>query len=629
MGAGSLYNRAMAKQNKVRDNVTWYWWGRIMLPATLVLVLVVSGFAYTQYQIRLQQTLATHQRTVSETASQLFIGLGRSLDLLVSMRSEQALADALFSEGNVVPLDTVFQGVIGRRRAVDQVRWIDQDGNERLRLQRLPDNSIVRVPDRDLQNKRDRSYFSASLGMDPSSLWISPIDLNEENGVVEEPILPTLRLMTPIRDPSGLSRGILIINERAHEYLELVSRLAVNKDHAYLVDQSGDYLVAPDSSKQWGRQLGHGGSFAVDNSAGWAAVQSADQGVVDTPAGYVAWQRVNTLEQQRRDVRLLAPDLTVMSVISRAQLAAMQSSVWRVWAIVGLLTWSALALGVHRWALLVDRNRRIRYENKLAEAARAERELAVARAAADAAEAHAQTLERSNRDLDNFAFVAAHDLRSPVRSIRTYVDLLGEDASNELSPAALEYVERLKSLSVDLDALLDGLVRYARVGRDESAPVNLALQPLIADLAAETLGDGFRVDIDAPGSVFVPRSVADSIFRQLLLNVVHHHPKGQGMVTVRSNVDGAYVTTTVTDDGGGIAPEHWDTVFGVFSTLSSQRRRPGLGLALIRRAVESQGGEVWIMHSGPSGTTVAVKLPTRASTSSARGAAGQQSGPVA
>ena len=611
----------MTKINKVRQQVTGYWWRRIMLPSTLVLAAVVYGFGMSQYQIRLQQTLAQHQRTVGETAVQLLIGVGRSIDLLVSMRREGSVAETLFNDESVAPPDGVFDGVIGRRRAVDQVRWIDENGDERLRLQRLPDDSVVRVPQDQLQNKRDRDYFQAALSMQPSWVWLSTIDLNEENGVVEQPVLPTLRLVTPIQDPSGRGRGILVINERAHEYLDLVRRLAVAGEHAYLVDQRGDYLVAPEFSKQWGRQLGHGASFATENPDGWAAVQSANEGVVNTPAGYVAWQRVNTIEQQPRDVRLLAPDLTVMSVLSRDQLAVMQSQVRNVWLLVFVSIWLALAIGVHRWASLVDRNRRIRYQSKVEQAATADRDISIANRAREAAEAHARTLQRSNRDLDNFAFVAAHDLRSPVRSIRTYVDLLAEDAGDDLAAVPREYLERLKGLSLDLDALLDGLVRYARVGRDESSPIRLALGALIAEIGRDVLDARFTLDVEAHDTVVLPRSVADPIFRQLLLNVVHHHPREQGRICVRSTRQGAFVRVTVTDDGDGIGPEHWETVFGVFSTLSNKTERPGLGLALVRRAVESQGGEVWIEDSSSEGTTFVITLPADASIDSAQAGA--------
>ena len=138
------------------------------------------------------------------------------------------------------------------------------------------------------------------------------------------------------------------------------------------------------------------------------------------------------------------------------------------------------------------------------------------------------------------------------------------------------------------------------------------------------LDERFTLDVEADDTVFLPRSVADPIFRQLFLNVVHHHSRDQGRIRVRSARQGAFVRVSVADDGDGIGPEHWETVFGVFSTLSNKAERPGLGLALVRRAVESQGGEVWIEDSTSEGTTFVITLPADASIDSAQAGAARR-----
>lgn len=454
--------------NLLRQTITKRWLS-FAIPATVIIAGFVAAVSVLQFQAALTKETARHSKAVGEIAAQLFGGLGRSLDLLVSMRDEPEFSALLNQPApDLAPIETLFKGVISRRRDIQQIRWIDETGLERLRVERNSDQRIVRVAESQLQNKGDRDYFQAALEIPVSGLWVSTIDLNEENGVIQTPLTPTVRLLTPLVDASGQRRGILIINEQAQPLLDLVSRLGVSVDNTYLVDANGDYLVSPNSEDLWARQLGHRRNLQILHPALWSQIDSSAAGSVDHPLGRVSWQHVYAGAQIDRQRRLQMPDLTVVSIFSRDAIDELRGGIAAPWVIGGFILWLVLLVSVGRLAFLQVRARELKRRSMELERDQARKELAQAKAQAASAQRLADQFRRSNRDLDNFAFAAAHDLRTPVNSIHKYAELLVNDPLN--GPQRDEINQRILSLALQLGDLIDGLQEYARLGRSSERP---------------------------------------------------------------------------------------------------------------------------------------------------------------
>ncbi len=145
-----------------------------------------------------------------------------------------------------------------------RVIGIDDGGRELVRVDRSgPGGAIRVVPDNELQRKGDRDYFKQAIALSPNDVYVSPIDLNKENGALETPYVPTLRAATPIFTSDGRLFGIVIINVDMREAFARVRSSTRPDAQVYLVNERGDYLVNPDKNRTFGFEFGK--SFRIQD----------------------------------------------------------------------------------------------------------------------------------------------------------------------------------------------------------------------------------------------------------------------------------------------------------------------------------------------------------------------------
>ncbi len=214
-------------------------------------------------------------------------------------------------------------------------------------------------------------------------------------------------------------------------------------------------------------------------------------------------------------------------------------------------------------------------------------------------ERYAGALARSNQDLEAFAYVAAHDLRSPLRAIRSLSTWIEEDLKEHLVGESKENLALLRARVKRMEDLLQSLLDYSRAGRatGDVAAVDVAA---LAREAWDLLGapEGFRLELAPDLPRFqAARAPFEQVVRNLLSNAIKHHDRPTGVVSLSADGprDGAFAFT-VTDDGPGIPPEYHEQVFGMFKTLKPRDKveGSGMGLALVKRLVERHGGAVRI-----------------------------------
>ena len=269
-----------------------------------------------------------------------------------------------------------------------------------------------------------------------------------------------------------------------------------------------------------------------------------------------------------------------------------------------------------------------RLEAAVAEAEASRRELLVLNAELEqrVAERTAQLdatvadLERSNAELEQFAYVASHDLQEPLRMVSSFVQRIGDRYGDDLDERGQEYVRLAVDGAQRMSALIDALLRYSRVGRAE-----LELQEVdVGELLDDVLQTFVRRLDEAGGSVEVetpmPRLVADpTLLRQVLQNLVGNalkfaRPDVPPVVHVRAHRDGDAWVLEVEDDGIGIDPRFRDEVFRMFRRLNARRSYggTGIGLSITQRIVERHGGDITVGDpTGTDGTRMVVRLPDR------------------
>lgn len=207
-----------------------------------------------------------------------------------------------------------------------------------------------------------------------------------------------------------------------------------------------------------------------------------------------------------------------------------------------------------------------------------------------------EELDRSNRDLDQFAYVASHDLKAPLRAIATLSGWLEEDLAENLSEDGRQQMRLLRGRVKRMDGLIDGILQYSRVGRTDSQEDMVDAGELVREVV-ELLDppDGFEVTIGPGMPRFRTRGLRlGQVFSNLINNAIKYHDRADGKVAVAVERQNGFYEFTVSDDGPGIPPQHHEKVFVMFQTLQprDEVESTRMGLSLVKKLVEEEGGTV-------------------------------------
>jgi PAS domain S-box-containing protein len=206
-------------------------------------------------------------------------------------------------------------------------------------------------------------------------------------------------------------------------------------------------------------------------------------------------------------------------------------------------------------------------------------------------------LMRSNKDLEQFAYVASHDLKAPLRSIELLVTWIAEGLEGYDKNGVQENLELLSKRTQRLNRLLDDLLAYSRAGRKVGTHRQTDTHALVLDVT-QLVNPPETISVSIEGQLPTFNTHAtplEQVFRNLISNAIKHHPGPEGRVVVSCEEEGDHYVFAVQDDGEGIPKEYADRVFEMFQTLKSrdQVEGSGMGLAIVNRIVQWQRGRVW------------------------------------
>jgi hypothetical protein len=181
-------------------------------------------------------------------------------------------------------------GVTGR---YDQVRWIDERGQERLRID-YANGRAQRVAESALQDKSDRYYFGEAVALPLGAIYVSPLDLNIEDGQIEQPYKPMVRIATPVAARDGTRRGVVVVNYLAEEMLErIVAVVGDSRPRLSVVNQAGDWLYSPDPARNWGFMFDRPQTLARHHPAAWRSITATARGQALLNDGLWTWAKVD------------------------------------------------------------------------------------------------------------------------------------------------------------------------------------------------------------------------------------------------------------------------------------------------------------------------------------------------
>lgn len=213
-------------------------------------------------------------------------------------------------------------------------------------------------------------------------------------------------------------------------------------------------------------------------------------------------------------------------------------------------------------------------------------------------------LKRSNDDLEEFAYVASHDLKAPLRAIAHLVDWITEDIGETASVEIVGHLELLRGRTERLQRMLNGLLAYSRLRLVNSQMEDINL----ADLVREVV-----IFLSPPPSFIVEYTGEQPLLRthripihlvlqNLISNGLKHHDRAEGRITVSAQTVDGVTEFRVNDDGPGIAPQFHERIFVIFQTLQSRDdvEASGIGLAMVKKQVETHGGRIWVESEPPA-----------------------------
>jgi PAS domain S-box-containing protein len=222
-------------------------------------------------------------------------------------------------------------------------------------------------------------------------------------------------------------------------------------------------------------------------------------------------------------------------------------------------------------------------------------------------------LHSANEELMNFAYVVSHDLKAPLRGVGSLADWLVSDYADKLDDQGREYLALMKGRVSRMDALIDGILEYSRVGRVNETRAPVDLNTLVADII-HLLAPPPEVEITVDGllpTVIGERTRLQQVFQNLISNAIKHLDKPQGRIRVACADSGDAWQVSVADNGPGIEARHHERIFQLFQVLTArdQKESTGVGLALVRKIVELYGGRVWLESRPGEGSTFFFTLP--------------------
>jgi signal transduction histidine kinase len=223
-------------------------------------------------------------------------------------------------------------------------------------------------------------------------------------------------------------------------------------------------------------------------------------------------------------------------------------------------------------------------------------------------------LARSNADLEQFAYVASHDLQEPLRMVTAYTQLLAERYRGKLDENADKFIGYASEGAQRMQVLIHDLLAFSRVGGKEareSVNCNAVMKDVLQALAAAIEESAAVVRHDELPAVWAARTQVAQVFQNLIGNAIKFRGKEPPLVSVQAEQAGQQWQFSVSDNGIGVAPEYAENVFVVFQRLHGRAEYPGngIGLAICKKIVEHNGGKIWVEPRAGSGSTFKFTLP--------------------
>jgi len=561
-----------------------------------LIALVISGALFGNEFLRVRNVL---EREASGRLELLANVLHREFEdlakiLLVFSLSAQ-VRDFLEDPNPSTQLDVEQEAILvmDLNLEFDQIRLIGGDYRELMRVTRregaLPGDRLTDVS--------SLPYVSSAFTLPPGLVYFSNFSLTRQDGEIVLPELPTVRVATVL---DSAEPAVASINVSLRDFLTTIENYFPKGAAVFqLLNAEGQWEVAGDPSIEWARDYPERDRFSLSktNPELWEAISSSNSGARYSGTTLYSW---NWIQPARSDLVTAIQEDRFHVLLSEISLqAVLERSAKRLPLLV--VVFVLLTAAFTAWLCILDARRR--------QAQRSREQL----------EELNQELSRSNEELQQFAYVASHDLQEPLRMVSSYTQLLERRYRDHLDDKARKYIHYAVDGAVRMQQLINDLLEYSRLATREAhvVPVRMdhALDAALANLEAPIRENAALVTREPLPEVFGDVSRLTMLFQNLISNALKYRGETRPEVEIGCDILGQgaepFYRISIRDNGIGIAPRYHDKIFVLFQRLHSRAEYSGtgIGLAVCKRIVEAFGGEIWFESKEGEGSTFYFKNP--------------------
>ncbi len=563
----------------------------VLLVFMFLLGLVLAALYWTDRQREwgLRQEQAAHRL---ELAYELITrDLDRVRSDILYVANQQAVRGFDASDDHARELvEAEFASFLGFKGTYQQIRLIEVTGREVVRVDLLG-TAIKVVPESQLQDKQDRYYVRESLRLQDGELFVSDFDLNQEHGVIEQPLNPVIRFVTPVSGHGG-NQYLLVANYRGEPLLKDLAGISLPGE-TFLIREDGQYLLGRNSGDAWGWLLGHQNSFVSQFATAWDNRDIAERECFEVPEGAFAFRQV-ALQRFGHTTTGESPTgekLLIVSYLPAANVFEASNQLLYRLLILVLAVLVPMVVLTRFWA--VSSVRRKRQNRLIVESEKKLRELS-------------SRLIRIQEEERRAISREIHDqFGQQVTAINLDLKLAEREATSD--PMRVQ----LQRAIAESEQLLDRLHHFATKIRPVELD-DLGLHDAVESHLWE-FNNRTKIEFDLDSNidnVELPAAIAENVYRLIqesLNNVAKHANATHVDVSIRLNEQGGQkmLCLLVKDDGVGARNAYECQEPGFKSSEGTSR----LGILGMRERVDLLGGTLRLVSQAARGTAVDVTLP--------------------